>query len=93
MPKALLLQIRGKVQGVFFRDSMRQVAQRLALSGWVRNRQDGSVEAWVQGEEQAVDEILAWAQHGPPSAKVDQVESHSQEPDSALQDFKRKETV
>jgi acylphosphatase len=72
--KTLHLVIQGRVQGVWFRDSMRREAERLAVCGWVRNRSDGAVEAMVQGEAGAVDALLTWAQRGPPLAKVDRVD-------------------
>lgn len=68
------LRIQGRVQGVWFRESMRQEAERLGVSGWVRNTPDGAVEAVVQGEDEAVRGILAWAHRGPPQARVDHVE-------------------
>ena len=64
------LSIRGRVQGVFFRESMRQEAEALGVDGWVRNRRDGSVEAVVQGPAAAVEAIVRWARHGPPDAEV-----------------------
>ncbi|MDD2913703.1 MAG: acylphosphatase [Gallionella sp.] len=72
--KTLHLVIHGRVQGVYFRDSMRREAQHLAVSGWVRNRSDGTVEAAVQGEPTAVDAIVRWAHRGPPQARVERVE-------------------
>ena len=87
-----LLRIRGKVQGVFFRESMRQEAQRLGVTGWVRNRKDGSVEALVQGEADLVAEIAHWAKRGPTAARVDSVEESALENETALSDFLRKET-
>lgn len=68
------LLIRGRVQGVGYRESMRYEAERLGVTGWVRNRSDGSVEAVVDGEPWAVDAITAWAGVGPRSARVDAVE-------------------
>ena len=68
------LRIRGRVQGVYFRESMRQRADQLKVTGWVRNRSDGTVEALVQGEPFAVDAIVQWAQRGPHAARVDKVE-------------------
>jgi acylphosphatase len=72
--KALRLVIHGRVQGVFFRDSMRHEAQRLGIAGWVRNRSDGTVEASLQGEPAAVDAIVRWAHHGPQHARVERVD-------------------
>jgi acylphosphatase len=66
--------IRGLVQGVGFRHYMRREALRLGVAGWVRNRHDGSVEAVVHGSCDAVDALIGWAQHGPPSARVTDVQ-------------------
>ena len=75
MPKKTLrLVIHGRVQGVFFRDSMRREAQMLGIAGWVRNRSDGTVEAAVQGEPADVDAIARWAHRGPQHAQVERVE-------------------
>ena len=67
------LRITGRVQGVGYRMYMVRQARELGLSGWVRNRQDGSVEALVQGAAQAVEAIVTWARRGPPSAVVTDV--------------------
>jgi acylphosphatase len=67
------LLVRGRVQGVWYRGSMEQEARRLGVGGWVRNNPDGTVEAEVEGEPEAVDAIVAWARRGPRSAKVDDV--------------------
>lgn len=72
--KTLHIVIHGDVQGVYFRDSMRREAQRLGVTGWVRNLTDGSVEAALQGEPADVDAILRWARRGPQLARVDRVE-------------------
>lgn len=64
------LVARGRVQGVWFRESMRQEAARLGVSGWVRNRLDGSVEAVVQGTGEAIEAIERWARRGPEAAEV-----------------------
>ena len=63
--KTLHLVIHGRVQGVFFRNSMQEEAELLGVSGWVRNRPDRTVEAMVQGEANAVDAIVRWANRGP----------------------------
>ena len=67
------LTIRGRVQGVWYRGSMENEAERLGLAGWVRNRPDGAVEAEVEGAPEAVDALIAWARRGPPGARVDDV--------------------
>jgi acylphosphatase len=76
MDKTVLrLEIRGLVQGVGYRWSMAEEARRLGIGGWVRNRQDGSVEAVVSGPSEAVDRILSWSRKGPRSAAVASVEA------------------
>ncbi len=68
------LVIHGRVQGVYFRESLRQEAEALGVTGWVRNRRDGSVEAMVSGAADAVERIVAWAHQGPPAAQVERVD-------------------
>ncbi|NUP09982.1 MAG: acylphosphatase [Polyangiaceae bacterium] len=72
--KQVHLVVRGRVQGVFFRASAQREAKRLGLTGWVRNRQDGSVEMCVEGDEEALKEIVAWAHRGPTAARVEKVD-------------------
>lgn len=72
---ALQLRILGKVQGVWYRGWTVAQAQRLGLSGWVRNRSDGSVEAWIEGDETALDTMMALCRQGPPAARVDEIRS------------------
>jgi acylphosphatase len=67
------LRIIGLVQGVGYRASFEAQARALRLSGWVRNRIDGSVEAMVSGDDEALGKIIAWARHGPRGAQVDEV--------------------
>ena len=66
--------IAGKVQGVFFRANMQQVARSLDITGWVRNLPDGRVEAVVEGAENNMAAMLDWCRQGPPYAVVRQVE-------------------
>jgi acylphosphatase len=67
---AVLVTVHGRVQGVFFRDSTRQVAMAAGARGWVRNRRDGTVQVHVEGSRPAVDAVLAFVRSGPPGARV-----------------------
>ena len=62
--------VRGEVQGVGYRYTLRMVAADAGVSGWVRNRRDGTVEAEVEGTDEQVDEVLAWMAEGPPGSRV-----------------------
>ncbi len=66
--------VRGRVQGVWFRESTRIEAERLGVAGWVRNRPDGTVEAEVEGRPEAVAAMVVVLREGPPAARVDDVE-------------------
>lgn len=82
------------VQGVYYRKSMVEAAQRLGVQGWVRNRADGSVEALVAGQQQAVQALIDWSHQGPPAARVDSVEqSAPMLPVEPLQPFAQRETL
>lgn len=67
--------ISGHVQGVYYRASMAEQARRLGVRGWVRNRHDGRVEAVVQAAPDVLETLLDWCRRGPPSARVDDVQS------------------
>ena len=82
------LEIYGKVQGVFFRASTREKAREHGITGWVKNRRDGSVEAVCEGPDDAIDELIEWAHQGPTRARVDRVESVDEEPTGEFTDFK-----
>ena len=62
--------ISGRVQGVYFRGTAEDEARSRALAGWVRNRRDGQVEAVFEGEQAAVEAVIAWCHRGPPAARV-----------------------
>ena len=81
------LVVRGEVQGVYFRQSTRQMAERLNLRGWVANRDDGSVELEAEGEESAVRQLAEWAHQGPPAARVERVEVEPGEPTGEFDGF------
>ncbi len=74
------IRVRGRVQGVGFRYALRREAQRAGVQGWVRNRHDGSVEAVMQGEADAVAQVVAWARRGPPAALVEELHESDPEP-------------
>lgn len=69
--KRVHVVVRGMVQGVGYRYTMRMIAREAGVTGWVRNLVDGSVEAEVEGTAAQVDEVLAWMAEGPPGSRVD----------------------
>ena len=75
MPIARSIRITGHVQGVFFRAWTKDEAETIGLSGWVRNCDDGSVEAHIEGDETGVAEMIDLMREGPPGATVDRLES------------------
>jgi acylphosphatase len=83
MTARVRLVVTGRVQGVWFRGAMQDAARRLGVSGWVRNRRDGAVEAEAEGERGAVEALVTWAHHGPPAAQVDGVTVEWTAPDGA----------
>ncbi|ABL88457.1 acylphosphatase [Pyrobaculum islandicum DSM 4184] len=88
------LYIKGKVQGVFFRQSMKEIAVRYGVRGWVRNRSDGrTVEAVLEGPRDAVAKVIEWAKVGPPGARVEEVEVDWEEYKGEFQDFRILPTV
>ena len=73
--------VYGRVQGVFFRDTARRMAQSRGLGGWVRNTPEGTVEAVFEGEAAAVDSLVRWCGEGPRGAVVERVEATEEEPE------------
>ena len=78
---------------MFFRESMRERAQQLKVTGWVRNCADGTVEAITQGDAFAVGRLIEWAQRGPDAARVDKVEIEIAEEEVHYAIFDKKPTV
>ena len=76
------LVVHGRVQGIGYRDSMQTEAARLGVTGWVRNRRDGSVEALFAGPAEVVSEMVARCRHGPSSARVEAVTDEGAGPDA-----------
>ena len=72
---------RGRVQGVFFRDSTRRRAESLGVAGWVTNRGDGAVEAVFEGETEAVESMVRYAREGPGRAEVSHLDVTDEEPE------------
>jgi acylphosphatase len=81
--------VSGKVQGVFFRDSTRQQAENLRLTGWVKNLPTGEVELIACGEQKNIDQLVKWLWQGPPAASVDDVKMQA----VTKQDFQSFEVI
>jgi acylphosphatase len=73
VPEAIRFRVTGRVQGVYFRASARQVGEGLGLRGWVRNRGDGAVDGHLQGDRATVEAMLDWCREGPPGAVVERL--------------------
>ena len=68
------LLVKGKVQGVFFRQALKVMAKKNHISGWVKNLNDGRVETLLEGEDMAVSSIVEWCHAGPANARVEDIE-------------------
>ncbi len=73
--------VRGLVQGVFFRDTLRRRADRAQVSGWARNNADGTLETVFEGEPEAVERLVAFCRDGPRGARVERVEETDERPE------------
>ncbi len=87
MKRRARVLIGGQVQGVFFRAHTQRKARELGLTGWVRNRPDGCVEAVFEGEEEAIQQAIAWCHRGPSEARVERVEVEWQDSQGDLEGF------
>jgi acylphosphatase len=87
--KTVHLKIIGKVQGVFFRAKAKEIAERKRISGWIRNTEDGNVEACISGESIAVEEFISWCWYGPEKAEVENVLVN----DTDLKNFEKFEVI
>jgi len=85
--KRMHVFISGQVQGVAFRHYTVKTARSLGLSGWVRNLDDGRVEAVLEGDDAAVEIMLAWCRKGPPSARVTAVDVREEPCSARFEDF------
>lgn len=81
------LFLSGKIQGVFFRDSMKKKAEKLGVSGWVKNLKDGRVEAVFEGKKDKVESMVKWSNKGPILAKVEDLEADWEEPKGNFKEF------
>ena len=81
------VRIDGIVQGVFYRYSTQQKAQKLEVNGWVRNLRDGSVECLIEGDRDNVEALIRWCHHGPPGAHVEKVTTQWEEYTGDIQGF------
>ncbi|HEY5406327.1 MAG TPA: acylphosphatase [Ginsengibacter sp.] len=87
--KTIHLEISGKVQGVFFRSSAKEIAELYEISGWIRNTCDDKVEVLITGREEDVQKFIEWCNEGPDKAKVEHVAIANAE----LQTFNRFEVI
>jgi len=85
--KRVHIYVSGRVQGVFFRAATRRAASDLNLTGWVRNMDDGRVEAVLEGSDDNVDKMIAWCQVGPPAARVEKVTTEKEHYTGGFGDF------
>ena len=83
---AYKIKVAGKVQGVFFRASTKDVARQFGVKGWVKNESDGTVLIWAEGDERALNKFVEWVRQGPTYARVDNV-STKEETDAHHSDF------
>ena len=88
--KQVILKIYGRVQGVFFRDSLRKKARQLGLTGWVSNESNGTVKVVAEGEEGKLEELIKWCYNGPVIARVEKINIKWQEAAGQFEGFEIK---
>ena len=91
--KTIVIQVFGRVQGVYYRASTLKKATSLGLTGWVRNRLNGSVEILATGHEKKIQDLIEWSQQGPPASKVERIEIDDVELRSHHEGFTIESTV
>jgi acylphosphatase len=79
--------VEGRVQGVFFRYHTQEMAFKLGITGWVKNRRDSNVEAVFEGDKERVDQIIQWCHRGPPEARVTKVQLAWEDYTGEFEDF------
>ncbi len=79
--------VDGRVQGVFFRSHTQEMAEKLGLKGWVKNRRDGRVEAVFEGDKEKVEQMIQWCHRGPSEARVTNVQTDQEEYSDEFEDF------
>jgi acylphosphatase len=85
--QCIRLFVRGKVQGVFFRQALKVMAIKNNVTGWVRNLDDGRVEALLEGDIDGVNTVIEWAHGGPANSRVDDIEIRNEDFKDEFTDF------
>jgi acylphosphatase len=88
MPIRKNILVKGFVQGVSYRKQTKRIAINLGVNGWIRNLENGNVEACLEGEEHAVDTLISWCAFGPKKGKVDEVQITQFQRNTSYSDFK-----
>lgn len=82
------ITVKGKVQGVYFRQNAQRICNEYGITGWVKNVEDGSVEATLEGNKNSVEDAISWFRVGPPNAHVERIELSYDTYSGEFQDFK-----
>jgi len=84
----LIIRVEGRVQGVCFRHYAQETANRLGISGWVRNCSDGAVETLIHGSDEAIKQMVVWLRHGPSSAVVSRIQTTAADGETPASGFR-----